>query len=57
MTGDKKPLDLVRENIDAIDRELQRLLNERATWALKVAEIKQAEPGEEPPVFYRPLGL
>ncbi|MCZ6618447.1 MAG: prephenate dehydratase [Gammaproteobacteria bacterium] len=54
MTGDKKPLDLVRENIDAIDRELQRLLNERAACALKVAEIKQAEPGEQPPVFYRP---
>ncbi|MCZ6856044.1 MAG: prephenate dehydratase [Gammaproteobacteria bacterium] len=54
MSEDKKPLDAVRENIDKIDRELQRLLNERAACAYKVAEIKQSEPGEEPPVFYRP---
>jgi chorismate mutase / prephenate dehydratase len=44
----------VRERIDAIDRELQRLLNERAACALAVAKIKQSEPGEQPPVFYRP---
>lgn len=54
MSEDKNPLDSVRENIDKIDRKLQRLLNERAAWALKVAEIKQADPGEERPVFYRP---
>lgn len=53
MSGNK-PLDEVRESIDAIDRELQRLLNERAGWALKVAEIKQTAPGDEPPVYYRP---
>ncbi len=44
----------LRERIDAIDRELQRLLNERAACALKVGEVKQAEPSDEPPVFYRP---
>jgi len=60
MADDRAPgveagsLEAVRERIDAIDRELQRLLNERAACALKVAEIKQAEPGEEPPVYYRP---
>ncbi|TDJ41088.1 MAG: chorismate mutase, partial [Gammaproteobacteria bacterium] len=54
MSGDKKTLESVRESIDAIDQELRRLLNERAAWALKVAEIKQADPGEEPPVYYRP---
>lgn len=47
-------LDAVRQRIDSIDRELQRLLNERASCALKVGEIKQASPGDEPPVFYRP---
>lgn len=47
-------LDGVRQRIDSIDRELQRLLNERASCALKVGEIKQASPGDEPPVFYRP---
>lgn len=44
----------VRERIDAIDRDLQRLLNERAACALAVAKIKQAEPSDQPPVFYRP---
>ncbi|HEY5646658.1 MAG TPA: prephenate dehydratase [Pseudomonadales bacterium] len=58
MTGAdaKQPetLESVRERIDAIDRELTRLLNERAACALKVGEIKQADPSGEPPVFYRP---
>jgi chorismate mutase / prephenate dehydratase len=44
----------VRERMDAIDRELQRLLNDRAACALVVAKIKQAEPSDQPPVFYRP---
>ena len=44
----------LRERIDAIDRDLQRLLNERAECALTVARIKHAEPGDQPPVFYRP---
>jgi len=48
-------LDSVRERIDAIDRDLQRLLNERASCAMRVAEIKQrAQPSEESPVYYRP---
>lgn len=57
MSADKPGLPTlasVRERIDAIDRELQRLLNERAQCALDVAQIKHAEPGDEPPVFYRP---
>ncbi|MEJ2089932.1 MAG: chorismate mutase, partial [Gammaproteobacteria bacterium] len=51
--GDES-LETVRSRIDAIDRELTRLLNERAACALKVGEIKQAEPGGEAPVYYRP---
>ena len=47
-------LNEVRVRIDAIDVELQRLLNERAACALKVGEIKQADPDTENPVFYRP---
>lgn len=61
MSTDKPPagsgletLESVRERIDAIDRDLQRLLNERAECALAVARIKHAEPGDQPPVFYRP---
>jgi chorismate mutase/prephenate dehydratase len=47
-------LEAIRARIDDIDRELTRLLNERATCALKVGEIKQAEPNGEAPVYYRP---
>lgn len=47
-------LESVRARIDEIDRELQRLLNARAACALTVAKIKHAEPGDQPPVFYRP---
>ncbi|MEZ5557140.1 MAG: prephenate dehydratase [Pseudomonadales bacterium] len=54
MADTRDSLESVRARIDAIDRELQRLLNERAECAMKVAEIKLAEPGDEPPVFYRP---
>jgi chorismate mutase / prephenate dehydratase len=55
-TDSREPLtlDSVRARIDDIDRELQRLLNERAACALAVAKIKQAEPSDQPPVFYRP---
>lgn len=44
----------VRARIDAIDRELQRLMNDRAACCLRVAEIKTADSGDEAPVFYRP---
>jgi chorismate mutase/prephenate dehydratase len=47
-------LESVRARIDAIDRDLQRLLNERAACALAVAKIKETEPSDQPPVFYRP---
>lgn len=52
--GETVTLESVRNRIDAIDRDLQRLLNERAACALAVARIKHAEPGDQPPVFYRP---
>jgi chorismate mutase len=38
-------LEAVRKRMDAIDRELTKLLNDRAACALRVGEIKQAEPG------------
>jgi chorismate mutase/prephenate dehydratase len=44
----------IRGRIDSIDRELQRLINERAVCAQRVAAIKTADSGDEPPVFYRP---
>ncbi len=47
-------LESVRQRIDAIDSDLQRLLNERAACALSVGRIKQAPAGDEEPVYYRP---
>lgn len=60
--SDSKDLDQVRVEIDAIDREIQELINRRAGCAQQVAEIKMEEIAEarergesgEEPVFYRP---
>lgn len=49
-----KQLAAIRNRIDAIDHELQRLLSERAECALQVAGIKSVLSGEAAPVFYRP---
>ncbi|MDP6374769.1 MAG: prephenate dehydratase [Pseudomonadales bacterium] len=54
MTREDTALEPIRTRIDAIDEELQKLLNERASLALDVGKIKQATPGDEVPVFYRP---
>ncbi len=60
--ADDRNLEQVRADIDAIDREIQALINRRAECAQRVAEIKTAEvaaarergdSGAEP-VFYRP---
>ena len=53
MEGDDE-LKEIRARIDVIDRELQRLLNERAGCVQRVAEVKVLESGEEAPAFYRP---
>ncbi|MEH6590183.1 MAG: prephenate dehydratase [Halioglobus sp.] len=60
--SDTRDLDQVRADIDAIDQEIQALINRRAECALRVADIKMAEVLEarqrgEPDtevVFYRP---
>lgn len=43
----------IREQIDAIDRQILAMVSERARCAQKVAEVKQREPGGDV-VFYRP---
>jgi len=45
------PLSTVRQRIDDIDEKIQNLLDERATCAIEVARIKQAEGDTN---FYRP---
>src|SRR5690606_26802076 len=45
-------LEQLRAQIDGLDDQLQTLMNQRATLAQKVAEVKQATDGDA--VFYRP---
>tara|TARA_B110000503_G_scaffold68629_2_gene107167 strand:- start:17294 stop:18412 length:1119 start_codon:yes stop_codon:yes gene_type:complete len=60
--ADSRNLEQVRADIDAIDQEIQGLINKRAQCAQRVADIKLAEvvaatkDGETvvEPVFYRP---
>ncbi len=55
MSTDK--LKVLRDEIDSIDREIQRLINERAGCAQKVADVKLNEVALKPgaaPLFYRP---
>ncbi len=53
-SGQKLDLSDVRREIDAIDVEIQALLNARASAALKVAEVKLAEAQGSAVDFYRP---
>ena len=48
----KRSLEQIRDRIDAIDADIQRLINERARCAQEVAETKLKEGGEVN--FYRP---
>ncbi len=48
----ENPLKALRDKIDALDENLQLLINERASIAQQVAKIKQAISGETH--FYRP---
>lgn len=54
MSGVDDELAPLRERIDALDRQLLALLNERADCALQVGAIKQGQESDAPPVFYRP---
>ena len=44
----------LRDEIDRIDAEVQRLINARAQCAQQVAQVKQQEPGGDNVLFYRP---
>ena len=47
-------LDKLRGRIDQLDEGILLLLNERASCALEVAEVKLKDSGDKAPVFYRP---
>ncbi len=44
----------LRQRIDLLDEEILARLNERATCALEVAEVKKQESADVDPVYYRP---
>lgn len=50
--ADKHSLESLRNQIDALDEQLQTLLNQRASLAQEVANVKLAEDSDA--VFYRP---
>ena len=54
MTEQEQALKVLRDQIDSIDKQIHLLLNQRATCAQRVAEVKQQYQGEEVAVFYRP---
>lgn len=54
MSNETEALAQLRKDIDRIDQEIQRLLNERARCAQKVAEVKQAAANGEMVQYYRP---
>lgn len=47
---------MIREEIDAIDQQIQKLINSRAECAMRVATVKQSEMDAtgEVPIYYRP---
>lgn len=54
MTNEAEALGRLRKDIDRIDSEIHRLLNERAKCAQQVAEVKQAASNGEEVQYYRP---
>ena len=54
MTEESKKLAVLRDQIDGIDKEIQKLINQRAACALEVATVKQAASGGEEVQYYRP---
>lgn len=55
MSGNSE-LAKIRDEIDAIDQEIQRLINARAECAQRVAVVKQSEMADsgDAPIYYRP---
>jgi len=54
MADDKPTLDSLRAQIDDVDQQIQKLINQRARYAQQVADVKMAEKPGEKVVFYRP---
>ncbi len=51
--SEKPTLDELRTRIDGLDEQIQNLINERASCAQKVAEVKKEQEGKDV-IYYRP---
>ena len=54
MSNEADALGKLRDEIDQIDHDIQRLINARAACAQQVAEVKQAAAGGQEVQYYRP---
>ena len=54
MSDQEKELGVLRQQIDSIDKQIHELLNQRASCAQQVAEVKLKYQGASDVVFYRP---
>ena len=54
MSDEAKELDLLRDQIDGIDKAIQELINQRAVCAQKVAAVKQRAAAGAEVQYYRP---
>lgn len=52
--SEREQLDALRQQIDRLDEQILKLINERAQRAQDVAEVKTAASPEEVATFYRP---
>jgi len=50
----KATLDSLRNDIDRLDSEIHKLLNDRARCAQQVADVKNQQANGEPVIYYRP---
>lgn len=50
----EQQLGQLRQDIDHIDQQIQQLINQRASCAQRVAEVKESHQGVKDAVFYRP---
>ncbi len=51
---EKDPLQAIRQRIDGLDQQIQELINERASCAQEVAQIKQKTDPDNQDGYYRP---
>jgi len=56
MSSQEKQLSDIRNEIDRLDNEIQKLISQRAKCAMEVAHVKQSavKDSDEKPLFYRP---